>query len=271
MQFLPHSRGAYALACLVWVQSKDERFRDRILLLITYISFTGIGMHMVSMITSPAIFLFIMLVDKKKREDWRLWVGGILISSIMYNLSWFIVACSVVFLFTLAMMTVKGRHQEKWRSFSGFLFSRCWAFRTTSIFPVRSALNPLIDENHPSLGTPSRRCLTENNMAPKAWSSAPSGAAARLPISSVSKAIWDMGVPHHAIFPFQRARHAKNFMDNTGLAGVGMLLVYLVPTFFMLFGWYYFYRKHRNVAILLILVTLLTTIIFAWYMNFADG
>jgi tetratricopeptide (TPR) repeat protein len=257
---------------LVWAQSKDERFRDRILLLITYISFTGIGMHMVSMITSPAIFLFIMLVDKKKREDWRLWVGGILISSIMYNLSWFIVACSVVFLITLAMMTVKGRHQEKWRFVFWFSFFAMLGFSNHIYLPVRSALNPLIDENHPVTWEAFTQMLDRKQYGSE---------------SMVQRSFWRRGTLAHQFgiegnmgyggfhitqfFHFSALDTQKNFMDNTGLAGVGMLLVYLVPTFFMLFGWYYFYRKHRNVAILLILVTLLTTIIFAWYMNFADG
>ena len=49
------------------------------------------------------------------------------------------------------------------------------------------------------------------------------------------------------------------------------LLIYLIPTGFMVFGFYFFYKKHRFIAILLISLELLTTIGLVFYMNFADG
>lgn len=59
---------------LVWAQSKSEN-RDRLLLLIGYVTVLGIGIRMISILTLPAIFAFIALVDAEKEKTgacgWR--------------------------------------------------------------------------------------------------------------------------------------------------------------------------------------------------------
>ena len=257
---------------LMWAQSKDERFRDRILLLIAYIGFAGIGMHMISMITLPAIFLFIMISDKKKREDWRLWACGLCMSSIMYNLSWFIVVCLSTVTVTFVMMLLSVRHKPKWRFCFWFAMLSLIGFSNHLYLPIRSALNPSIDENHPVTWQAFTQMLDRKQYGSE---------------SMVQRSFWRRGTLSHQFgiegnmgyggfhitqfFHFNVLDNKRNFMDNSGIVGVGMLLVYLLPTFLMLFGWFYFYRKNRNAAILLIVATLLTTVILAWYMNFADG
>jgi tetratricopeptide (TPR) repeat protein len=66
-------------------------------------------------------------------------------------------------------------------------------------------------------------------------------------------------------------RENSLFQTWGSVRGTLYLLVYLVPTLLMLFGWYYLYKRRRNEALLLILLVLLTTIGLVLYMNFADG
>jgi hypothetical protein len=49
------------------------------------------------------------------------------------------------------------------------------------------------------------------------------------------------------------------------------LILYLIPTALMIYGWVYLYRKNKPSAIFLISLVLLTTIGMVFYMNFADG
>jgi hypothetical protein len=256
---------------LKWAQSTDPK-RDRLLLLVSYIGIAGIGMHMISGITLPAIFLFVMMVDEKKRKDWRLWVIGLCMSSFMFNLSWFIIGSSICTVITLVMMLVKGRDQEKWRFCFWFSFLAVVGFSNHLYMPIRSALNPAIDEAHPVSWEAFTSALDRKQYGSE---------------SMVSRSFWrrgdlsrqfgiegNMGYGGFHLtqfFHFSPKDTQKNFIEDNVGRGLLELFIYLIPTALMLFGWYYLYRRNRNVAILLILVTLLTSVVLCWYMNFADG
>jgi hypothetical protein len=256
---------------LMWAQSKDQK-RDRILLLLTYVALAGIGMHMISGITLSAIFLFVMMVDEGKRKDWRLWVLGLCMSLFNFNLSYFIIVSLICTAITLIMMLVKGRNQEKWRFCFWFSFLAVIGFSNHLYMPIRSSLNPAIDEAHPVTWQAFTSALDRKQYGSE---------------SMVTRSFWRRGALSRQFgiegnmgyggfhltqfFHFSPKDNQKNFFDDSVPLGIPKLLVYLLPTMLMLYGWYYIYRKNKNVAILLILVTLLTTIILVWYMNFADG
>jgi hypothetical protein len=256
---------------LVWAQSKDPK-RDRLLLLLTYVGFMGIGMHMISGITMPAVFLFVILVDKQKRTDWRLWIVGVCMATFMYNLSWFIVVSLIATAITLIMMIAKSRNQEKWTFCFWFSFLAVVGFSNHLYMPIRSALNPLIDEDHPVTWQAFAATLDRKQYGSE---------------SMVSRSFWRRGTLSHQFgiegnmgyggfhltqfFHFSPKDTQKNFIEANVPLGALELLIYLLPTAFMFLTWYYFYKKNKNAAILLIIVTLLTTVVLAWYMNFADG
>ncbi|MDD5673036.1 MAG: DUF2723 domain-containing protein [Chitinivibrionales bacterium] len=256
---------------LVWAQSKDPR-RDRWLLLIAYIAFTGIGMHMISEITVPAIFLFVMMYDEAKRKDWRLWVSGICLSTSMYNLSYFIVACSLIIALTLLMMLIRGPQQSKWRFCFWFSFLAMLGFSNHLYLPVRSSVNPPIDENHPVTwkaftGTLDRKQYGSESMVTRS-------------LHRRGTLAHQFGIEGHMgfggfyitqFFHFSDKDTQRSFMTENIPLGMLKLLIYLLPTALMFFGWYYYYHRNKPMAVLLILVFLLTSVILTWYMNFADG
>jgi tetratricopeptide (TPR) repeat protein len=256
---------------LKWAQSTDPK-RDRLLLLISYLGIAGIGMHMISGITLPAIFLFVMMIDEKKRTDWRLWVVGLVMSLFMFNLSWFIIGSSICTVVTMVMMLVKGRDQEKWRFCFWFSFLAVIGFSNHLYMPIRSSLNPAIDEAHPVswqafTGALDRKQYGSESMVSRSFHRR--GALSRQ--FGVESNMGYGGFHLTQFFHFSPKDTQKNFFDDNAALGFLKLLVYLIPTALMLFGWYYFYKRNKNVAILLILVTLLTSVILCWYMNFADG
>jgi hypothetical protein len=53
--------------------------------------------------------------------------------------------------------------------------------------------------------------------------------------------------------------------------GTVKLLVYLIPTAFMLWAWFYTAKRHWKTAVFFISMILLFTVIMVLYMNFADG
>jgi tetratricopeptide (TPR) repeat protein len=263
---------------LVWAQSKDPK-RDRLLLLITYLAFLGIGIHMYSMTVLAPMFLFVVLVDKQKLRDWRLWATAVACGIVMYDIPLFIWCGTgaVVVMGLGALMSVQNK--AKWTFCFWFALLAIAGFSCNLYIPVRSALNPMIDENHPATLQAFNDYLGRKQYGSE---------------SMVQRMFWRRGTWAHQLgvegnmgfggFFITQFFHFSNLdMQNDGqgkpyiftkdgtAAGCGKMLVYLIPVGFLLFGFYYLYKKYRNVAIFLILMELGTTIGLVLYMNFADG
>ncbi len=323
---------------LKWSQS-DDPGRDRLLVLVSYLVFLGIGVHMFSMVAIVPVGLFIILVDKNKTADWRLWVSAILLFSAMYSMSLFIyvapflvvmaaiyafvdykesrawniglfvvaalvrgfidfrelsqntvefgdvVKNSLPFLILLALAIIEQMNdnqsqarafRDKWRFIFFISLFAVIGFSVHLYIPIRSALRPFIDENHPAtwdafMSYLERKQYGSESMVFRmfhrrgAWSK-------QLGIDS------NMGFGGFHLtqfFHFGKSmvidRSVSLFQTHGKLGGLGALLVYLLPTGFMGFGWYYMWKKARNTAILLISLVVLGTIGLVFYMNFADG
>ncbi|MBN1760092.1 MAG: DUF2723 domain-containing protein [Chitinispirillaceae bacterium] len=259
------------LLVLVWAQSKDEH-RDRLLLLLTYVSFLGIGIHMYSMIVLPPIFLYIVLTDEEKRKDWRLWITTVLLGLVIKDLILFIYVAPIVTVVTFTMSAVAGPNQKKWRFCFWMALLATIGFSCHLIIPIRSALEPIINENHPDNWIAFKEYLQRKQYGAE---------------DMFSRMFWRRGTFGHQFgieghmgyggfhitqfFHFSPLDTKVNFLQTDFASGMGKLLVYLIPTAFMFFGWGYLYKKNRNVAIYLIALFIITSIVMTLYMNFADG
>lgn len=263
------------LLALKWADSKSHD-RDRYLLVIAYLVFLGIGIHMFTMMAIAPVGLFILLVDKEKRTDWRLWVVGGLLMSVMYAISGFFWIGPILILFTLVMSLFEGPNQRKWRFVFWLSFVAMLGYSVHLFIPIRSALEPIINENHPD-NWPALRAFLER----KQYGSE----------SMITRMFWrrgswanqfgidsNMGFGGFHLTQFFHFGNAPEVDRTTSLfetwgamGGFSRLIIYLIPTFFMIFGWVYLYKRNRNVAILMITMVVLGTIGLVFYMNFADG
>ena len=77
---------------LLWSRNSDNSFGNRLLILIIYLCYLGVGVHMYSLITLPAVALFVFFVRKDFREmkSWPVWITGLLLYSIVYKMDIFI-------------------------------------------------------------------------------------------------------------------------------------------------------------------------------------
>jgi hypothetical protein len=320
---------------LVWAQSGDPR-RDRLLVLMTFIAYLGIGIHMYSMITLGPLFLYIIIVDPEKRKDWRLWAACFLLGLVIYDLSlFFIIALLLIitagvfayvrwneariinvaavglligYVIIKLLNDVNGGHLKAGQILSTlfpflillvvvvsefiitnkaatvllvkkkycFIFSLAFlslvGFSCHLYIPVRSALNPMIDENHPATYK-----AFMDYLARKQYGSE----------SMITRMFWRRGSAAHQFgieghmgfggffmtqfYRFSPLDTEKNFLEKGGFAGWGKLAVYLLPAVFVLFGMYFLFRKNRRIAVLLGSLFLMTTIILVFYHNFSDG
>jgi len=262
------------LLMLVWARSKNAD-RDKLLILVAFLGFLGIGLHMFTMIVFPPAFLFMILWDEKKRTDWRLWITGILMAVVIYSLSAFVVLGAITLAVTLIMSLTSQEHKYEWRFCFFLAFFAIVGYSVHITIPIRAALDPMINENHPSTLNSLIDFLERRQYGSE---------------SMISRMFWrrglwsnQFGIEEHMgfggfhltqFFLLGPTDTAQSFF-KAGLAGkiqgLGKLIIYLIPTAFMFSGWRYLYKKNRHAAVFLISLTLLTTIGMVFYMNFADG
>lgn len=140
---------------LVWYDRRHKVQSDRLLVFVCYIAFLGVGAHLYTMLTIPALFLLIMIADPHKiKERWPIWITGTLLCSVIYYVSGFI-SISLVLLVVLSVLTlmkpfsVKVMRNVRLALF--FAFVALIGYSTHLYIPIRSELNPIIDENNPEI------------------------------------------------------------------------------------------------------------------------
>lgn len=277
---------------LVWAQSKNPK-RDKLLLLLVYISFLGIGVHMYSMIILIPVFFYIVLVDREKLVDLRIWLTAIAIGIAVLDLNLFVSlpglpdkgissiqevfmalgGTGIVAMMVNGVMTLctEGQKRKKWQFCFWVATLAVVGFSSHVYIPIRSSLNPIIDENDPQTKTAfvdylaRKQYGSENMISRMFW----------------RRASWghQLGIEGHMgyggfhitqFFQFKPTDREQNFVA-TESAGFFKLIVYLMPTFFMLFGWYYLYKKNKNAGLFLISLFILTSVMMVLYINFSDG
>jgi hypothetical protein len=145
-------------------------------------------------------------------------------------------------------------------------------FSSHLYIPIRSALNPMIDENHPATYKAFKNYLERKQYGSE---------------SMITRMFWRRGSAAHQFgieghmgfggffltqfFRFSPLDTQKNFLENGGIEGWGKLAVYLLPVVFVLYGMYFFFRKKKSVAVLLGSLLLMTTVVLVQYHNFSDG
>ncbi|HEX2957946.1 MAG TPA: DUF2723 domain-containing protein [Chitinispirillaceae bacterium] len=256
---------------LVWAQSKDPK-RDRFLLLISYIAFLGIGIHMYSMIVLFPVFLFVIIIDREKLYDWRLWITSVSMGLVMFSVSYFLWTGAITIAITGMMSLLNGKNQHKWRLSFGIAAIAMLGFSVHLFVPIRASLNPSINENNPSTTKAFVDYLDRKQY----------GSESMITRMFWRRGSWDhqFGIEGHMgfggflitqFFHFSHHDTDTSLFSRGAAAGWGKLAVYLLPVAIMLFGWFYLFRKSRNTAILLCSLTLVMTVGMVLYMNFADG
>jgi tetratricopeptide (TPR) repeat protein len=134
---------------LLWMDNRSTPKGDKLLILISYLGFLSIGIHMTVFLIMPAIFLLVVLVDKEKLLDWRFWITGLVLALVMHSVTPFLVFMGGWFFLTFILMQISTR-KKAWALSFLIIFSGMIGYSTQLFIPIRSSLEPAIDENNPS-------------------------------------------------------------------------------------------------------------------------
>ena len=189
---------------LRWVDHRETVRGDRLLIMICYMAFLGVGVHLYSLLTVPAVFLLMPVADwdgirknlisvaavfavvvvaflviqltgsfipwlsaffplallllarldptGERFHNWPVWFTGVVLYGVVYNVSGFLV-WSLVLLVALVTgySMAEGILKRSLRLSMWFAVVALIGYSTHLYIPIRSELNPVIDENNPEI------------------------------------------------------------------------------------------------------------------------
>lgn len=138
-----------------WLDHRNDSWGNRILVFICYIAFVGVGAHLYTLLTIPAVFVLLLIAEPKKiLVRWPIWVTGTLLCSVIYYVSGFIwislVTAIVLAVLTLARLGTP-ELQKSLKLSLVFAIVALLGYSSHLYLPIRSEMNPAIDENDPEI------------------------------------------------------------------------------------------------------------------------
>jgi len=134
---------------LLWMDRRGTPRGDRLLILIVYLGLLSTGIHMTVFLIMPAIFLLVVLADRHKLLDWRFWITGLVLALVMHSVTPFLVFVLGWLLFSFIQLRISAK-RNAWALVLLITLAGAVGYSTQLFIPIRSSLNPAIDENDPS-------------------------------------------------------------------------------------------------------------------------
>lgn len=234
-----------------WYENHESPQADRLLVLAVYVSMIGVGVHLSAFLAVPAAFIFIPVVDRHLAKSPLYWISAIIIMVTAFSPIDFLyigAAWSVVALIGLFM----AQRKRMWRLALLMTLAGIVGFSIQFYVPVRSALNPPLDENNPDnwerfTSFVERKQYGEENMIPRM--------------------LTRRGQLEHQFGDFPRMGFWRFFSEQYADPGVGFMVMLMIG----LVGMYYALRAHYKTGGFIVLLVLAGTVGLTLYMNFADG
>lgn len=142
------------LLCLWWIPRRETVMGDKLLILMTYLSFVGIGVHLYTMLFLPCVFLFVLILKPQLRtlSAWPFWVVPAMLFTAAVKVDKFPLLLLIALVGTLsALVLVKPEQKYPWRLSFWMAFVALIGYSTHAYLPVRSSQNPAIDESNPEV------------------------------------------------------------------------------------------------------------------------
>jgi hypothetical protein len=132
---------------LHWFQHRGTPVADRTLLLMAYVGFLGVGVHLFALVTLPVVGLF-MLLDKGVRSNVPLLIAGVAVFSIVYDVGDFMFySLGAMILFLVALPFTKSPEwRRRWSLAAMMCLVALLGFSTYLYVPIRSSVNVTLDE-----------------------------------------------------------------------------------------------------------------------------
>jgi tetratricopeptide (TPR) repeat protein len=235
---------------LLWMDNRGTSKGDRYLILIAYLGFLSTGIHPTVFLIMPAIFLLIVLVDKEKLWDWRFWITGLGLVLVVHSVTPFLVFMWAWLFLTFILMQVSSK-KKAWMICFLIMFSAMIGYSVQLFIPIRSYLEPAIDENNPSDWQSFKAFLERKQYGQE---------------SMIARMFYRRGTWANQFGTKERMGFwgffQEQFMDKK---------LWIIPVLLGGVGIWAEVRKRKREGTVLLFLILACTVGLVLYMNFADG
>jgi MFS family permease len=274
-----------------WADDKEAGGSDRYLILITYLLFLSIGIHLTVFLVVPALFLYFVIIDKNKLKDLAFWITwailfsvavpayfwlGMMIPLIEDNSYWiwvFLMFAGLIYTAVMAFTDARfARLRNANYSLAFMLFAAAIIGYSTHLYiPIRASQDPAINENDPSSILRFESYLERKQYGQE---------------SMISRMFYRRGqlanqFGRHENMGFggyfwdQYSSTRLNQFSSEDVWDAGGLLNYLIfgmGIFGLAVGAYYALRRFKLHPILLIFaIFFISSVMMVLYLNFSDG
>jgi tetratricopeptide (TPR) repeat protein len=272
-----------------WADEKENGGSDKLLICMNYLLFLSISIHLTVFLVVPALFIFIILIDKEKMKDWLFWVTWAILFS---------VAIPAYFFIGMVIPWVDDKSYWIWvfLMFAGAIVTGAlyfirkightgrinialafWLFVTgivgysTHIYiPIRASQHPAINENDPSSFDSFEQYIERKQYGQE---------------SMITRMFYRRAQLSNQFGRHENMGFGGYFIDQyTSIAenrakGSVPIMVYLLNTiifglgiFGILAGLFYALRFSKlHPMVLLFLIFFISSFLMIMYLNFADG
>ncbi len=239
---------------LTWIDNRASAKGDRLLVLISYLGFLSIAVHMTTFLVMPVIFLIIILHDRDKLKDFRVWITVLLLSLIMLvptvPTELFLIGMPVWTLLCLFSFTQSG-FAIKWFLPFAITLSAMLGYSSQLYIPIRSASDPAIDENDPDTWPAFKNFLERKQYIQQGM---------------LERSMIRRGALINQLGTHERIGWFRFFKEQYALSHL-----WILPTILGIFGLFQLFRHRPREGLCLLVFLLITTLGLVWYMNFGDG
>jgi len=239
-----------AYLALLWWERRGEPQADRYLVLIGFLGMISIGIHMTIYLIMPAVFLLVILTDKSKLKDIHFWAAGIVLSLVMFTLVPFLVSMAIALI--LSFIFCQLNPDSKTWNFIFALFLFAFIGYTVQLYiPIRSALEPAIDENDPRDWKSFKYFLERKQY----------GQVSMVDRMFTRRASWISQFGTHERMGFW-GFFREQYLDKS---------LWFIPLLLGLLGVLESIRRVKGIGWMLLFLVLISSIGLILYLNFGDG
>jgi len=239
---------------LLWMNYSHTPKGDRLLIFIAYLGLLSTAVHMTTYLVMPVIFLIIILHDREKLKDPRIWITGALLSLIMLAptvpTEAFLLGMAI-WLLLILLFTFQTRFDSRWTLPLAITMAAIMGYSSQLYIPIRSAHNPAIDENNPDSWGKFKNFLERKQY---------------LQTGMIERSFTRRGKFINQIGNHERIGWFRFFKQQYFRADF-----WFIPFLLGLFGLVQLIRHRPREGITLLILLLIAALGLVWYMNFGDG
>lgn len=285
------------LLAFLWAHNHQRKGRDRLLILISYLLWLSLGIHMTTFIVLIPMVIFLAYTDyvRSGLRRWPVWLVFVLfvlyavpihleflyllgIDLSQYELESFIVLFSLAMIVSLSVSaSMKTRGSDNlaiWGLATVLLLAALVGFSSQAYLPIRASVNPAINENDPDSwnrfkGLLERKQYGQESMLRRMFNRR--GSWGRQLISDSRFGLW-------AVFSHQYASpdagNSAYYSEGAEGQAPRARTILAFPVIFVLIGLFGAYKSVTRAppeGLFVVTTFLLCTLGMVVYMNFSDG